>query len=383
MRFVLLYLLIIIVLCSCQIKEIKHGQIINSDALQINLSNRENYYSLDQVVDTIWYTSLETKDSITPLRKIDKLVILNNKIYVLDIKYAAVKVFGISGKYEHDIGGLGTSKGLYIKIADLVYNKFRNTICILCNSPRKKVFEYSLNGSFLREISLENGSTAFGIRNPNAFYYFLNKGGEGLYEDYNLVLTDSGNTIKEAFFNVPENIKARIGTTGGIYACEDSLYFNPPLTNTYYALSDNGTAKSSYTISFGKDNLSSKFESLNDMMQNIRKYSHVGRSFVKDSNFVGLNYIANGAISKQAFYSLKSKHVAIADSSNPLNYLFRNEIFQSHDTLITAAFIPQLKKWAKTHEKIVKNRLPKLYDEIMRKKESDNPILIFYKLKYF
>ncbi|MFT4202304.1 MAG: 6-bladed beta-propeller [Chitinophagaceae bacterium] len=374
---------ILLGLYSCDNKETKSNHVLDKNMVYIDIN--DNSLPISQVIDSFWYIILESNDSITtPLSNIDKLLIVDNYIYILDVKYASVKVFDINGKYEHDIGALGVSKGLYTKISDIAYNKSHNTIFILCNLPKKRLLEYTINGRFIREIFLKNGATAIALKSPNLFYYFLNNGGEGRYKDYNVLVTDSDNNVKDVFFNIPWNIDARIGFTGGLYTCGDSLYYNPPLSNVYYSLLDNGTRKSAYLISFGGDNLPSEFKSTNDMIQQIPKHSYLGKSLVMTSKFIGFNYIEKGGGRMQAYYNIKSKHIAKTDSShNSMYSLFMGEIFQTNDTLITCCTVSMLKKWLMKNKNSIKGNMTELYKDIINKNDHDNPILIFYKLKYF
>ncbi len=382
MRLLSIFLFFLI-FSACQNQRPKHRPINNVKPVLINLDESQKYRSLHTVIDTIWFVSLEANDSVTSQQIIDKLFLYDKMIYTIDIRHASIKVFDLSGKYHYDVGGLGLKKGRYRKVADIAYNKFRNSIYVLCNSPSKTVFEYSVDGNFFREIHLANGASGLGIQNANTYYYYLNHGGDEEMQNYNLAVIDSNNTIKDAFFAVPANIDSRIGITGGIYACQESLYFNPPLTNTFYSLSDSVIGGECFSVSFGKDNLPGTFHSVNDLISNIHKYSHLGKSLVKGTDFIGFNFIEKGGLLKQAFYNINSKNIAKIDSSNPLNSLFHYDVFQSNDTLMTVTYMRELKKWIVGNKKIAQAQIPGLYEKILSQKSSDNPIVIFYKLKSF
>lgn len=375
--------LVVLIFFACQNKRPKHSPINSAKPVQINLDEFQKYRSLHTVIDTIWFVSLAANDSVTSQQIIDKLFLHDKMIYTIDIRHSSIKVFDLSGKYQYDMGGLGIKKGRYRKIADIAYNKFRNSIYVLCNSPAKTVYEYSVEGNFIREIHLANGASALGIENANTYYYYLNHGGEEEMRNYNLAKIDSNNTIKDTFFDLPANIDSRIGFTGGIYVCQDSLYFNPPLTNTFYSLSNSAIGRKCFFVSFGKDNLPKAFQSVNDLVSNIHKYSHLGKSLVIGTDFIGFNFIEKGGLLKQAFYNINSKYIAKIDSSSPLNSLFHYDIFQSHDTLMTVTYMRELKKWIIGNKKIVQAQIPGLYEKILDQKSSDNPVVIFYKLKSF
>lgn len=379
----LLLCLLYCLLSGCQRENIKNGYITKSQPIIIKLDGTTQYISLDKVVDSIWSVTLNTNDSVASIELVDKILLINKKIFILDVRHASIKAFDLTGKYLHDIGGLGVKKGLFRKISDMSYNKYKNTIYVLCNAPAKTIFEYTIDGTFIRKISLENGATGLAIGDANSFYYYLNHGGEKAFENYNLVKTDSTYTHNEVYFNVPANIKTRIGFSGGIYTCNNLIYFNPPLTNNVYSVSRSGIGKTCYLINFGTDSLPSVFKSNDDLVLNHLKYSHLGKSFVEESEFVGFNYVEKGGWLKQAFYNKSTQNIAKTDITSPINDLFRYDIFQAHDTLMTTAYIRDLKNLVKKNGGMLKAKMPDLYKAITSQENKGNPVIIFYKLKKF
>jgi len=380
MRYFLVWLSLLYV--SCQEQKAAKIPIAPGKTTVINLGPGTSTKSLFQVIDTFWHVELELEDTNTLIKSIDKILVVNGTIYVMDRKFNSIKAFDYNGKYLYDVGGLGMAPGQYIRIMDIVLNKYTNTLFVLCSTPSKTLIEYSLKGDFIKSHNITNASTSVGIKNENNIYYFLNNAGESAYQNVSLVLCDSANNICGWLFNTPENIKQQIGFTGGIYTTGDSIYFNPPLAYTLYSLSSQGTATSAYTISFGDQELPGTFKSLNELLQNIHRHCYLGKSFVEQSEYIGFNYIAQGGICKQAFYNKKTGNLAQTNTKEPLDFLLINPVFNANDTMITATDKTRLKQWAEENQIKAKENIPYIYGKVLQK-NNKNPILLFYKLKPF
>lgn len=359
-----------------------NSKIIDGKTTLINLQKDDSlYYSLAKVIDVKGIINLETNDSVI-IKSVSKVIRINRNLYILDNRYSSVNVFDSVGKFLCKIGNLGTDSGHYIIITDIMYYPPRNTLWILCNEP-KAILEFSLNGKYVRKIDLRNYATSMGFKNSNLIYFFANQNGSGKYSKCNLILTDSNNHIIDAFFKTPPNINGELGFTGSIFSTQDNkLYFNPPLTNSYYSLSNNGIATKSFEVSF-KDSFPSQFQSFEDLVKKVKNYSYLGESFIANSKYLGFNYNSKNIL-KQAFYNIKTKHIALSNGTDTINKLFKNEIFVLNDSeLVTPLYIPILKRILRKDSVFFINKFRGLYKSIMKKNDHDNPVLLKYQVNNF
>jgi hypothetical protein len=382
MRYTTAYLFICFV-CSCSNESVNKARIVASTPIRINLSPTNTYWPMHQVIDSFWFVNLEPNDSTRSVGRADKILLVDKKIYVLDVLMTSVSAYDLQGKYLYDIGSLGLNKGQYRRVADIAYNGLHNTLYLLCNSPNRTIYEYSLSGSLIREIHLPNGATGLGIPNYNALFFYLNRGPAANDQYYDFAITDSNSTVKDMLFSSPEHIEGRIGITGGIYSCNDSFFINPPLQNTFYSITDSIIGARKYYADFGKDSISRTFTSMDDLNASVKSFSYLGKSFVQGTDFAGFNIIEKGGYFKQVFYNRNSGHVAKADTTDPFNALFSYDIFQSHDTLFSANYVKGLKRLMKKNGESIKRRVPGLYEAVMKSKYENYPVILFYKLKPF
>jgi hypothetical protein len=379
MRFLFL-LLCFAMLAACG-KKNRQINLSGNPPVRINASASSAHLSLASVIDSIWYVSLQISDSTASIGRIDKILLLDHKIYIVDVRMSSVKAYDLSGKYLFDVGHLGFKKGEYRKVIDIAYNKFRNSLYVLCTSPQETIIEFSLSGEYIRNIKLEYGATGVGIEKDNLSYYFLNHG-QVDDEHYGLAITDSIGNPNSFLFKSPPNINSRIGISGGLYDCNGTFYFNPPLTNTFYSLSDSVIGEQSYYIDFGKDSLPPTFKSLRHLMDSVGRYTLLSKSFVKGSDFVGFSLVDKRHF-KQIFYNTKSGHIAMGDSTNIINSLLNYDVFQSHDTIMTATYLNELRYKMANSKPTDWVNLPGIYESAMASEKGNHPIIIFYKLKSF
>lgn len=375
----LLLLLPAIIFFACGSAD-KTEHIDDGKAVLVDLGKKDQLHSLDSLVDIVKLVNLETTDS-SVLSIIRKVLYINDKFYVLDTKYAAVKAFDNEGKYLYDLGGLGIDTGNYLKITDINYYRPRNTLWVICNSPRK-IVEYSMDGKFVREIEMKIYAGNIAIEGPNTRYYYLNQNPTYASGRKNLLVADSLNTINKRVFDFPANIDDGLDFTGGLYNSDQQIFFNPPLSNTYYKLK-NGEPTGAYKVDFGSHNLPPAFASVSSMSEQINDYSYLGTSFAKIGDALGFTFVDQRML-QLAFFNTRTRHIARNDFKlSPLNNLFTFSLYASDSAFINPLDTRGLTEYLQNNEAGIKSRFPGLYEKVINKKEHDNPTLILFKLKPF
>lgn len=362
---------------SC--KDTKLVYVTEGTPVAINLDSKAAHASIVDYVDSLKVVNLETNDNslISEAWGIQRVFYIHNKIYILDGKYMAVKVFDTNGKYLYSIGKLGMGKGEFIKLDDLQYYPAHNSVMILCNKP-SKISEFTLDGRLIGESKLDYFSTAVAFPSTQTRIYYVNQNKNKKSGNKNLLLTDSSNEVQSSVFDMPKNIKATIKFSGGLFSIDDSIYFNPAFSNIYYIIK-NDTVKPAFKVNYGGKNIPFDIKE-DELLGNLVKYSFQYNAFVKTKDYVGFNYLDNKV--STAFYNLHSGTVLNSDAKkDSLNMLFRNLIFINGNDYIMLLDTRRMGDFLKRNGKLIKNRFPELYSQISHVTANQNPLLMVFKLK--
>jgi len=115
-----------------------------------NLHNFQ-FVNLSEFADDIEYISLETLDS-NLLRSIAHLVVTKDRFIISD--FSSCMAFDREGKYICTYGGKGNGPGQYAYSIERISIDEDNGKVYLTIPSQKKFIEFSLEGSFIREISI-------------------------------------------------------------------------------------------------------------------------------------------------------------------------------------------------------------------------------------
>lgn len=129
------------------------GSDTQSNVLQADL--HPSKISVHEIFDTIQVIPLETTDSCL-LRAPVKIVVGNNRNYILDWKNFQVFVFDDRGHFLHTIGKKGQGPGEYREVYDMIVDEGKNQVKLL--SPFGSIYVYNLEGQFVRQIRLPDKS---------------------------------------------------------------------------------------------------------------------------------------------------------------------------------------------------------------------------------
>lgn len=373
----LLVILFLFTVLSCKNKEIVY--ISDATPVVINLGSKASHESIVDYVDRLKVINLETKGNslISEAWGIQRILYIRDKIFILDGKYMAVKVFDEKGKYLYSIGRLGLGSGEFVRIEDLQYYPAHNSLMILCNKP-SKIAEYSLEGRLISESKLDFFSTAVAFPSAKTRYYYVNQNKNKKSGRKNLLLTDSSNTILSSVFDMPQNIQATIKFSGGLYTVDNSIFFNPAFSNTYYIIK-NDTIKPAYRVDYGDKNIPTGLKEA-ALLNNLIKYGFQYNSFVKTNDYIGFNYLDNKVSS--AFYNLHSGKILTSNAKvDSLNMLFGNLMFVSENDYIVVLDTRKMEDFLKRNADYIESRFAGFRPFIHQMSANQNPWLLVFNLK--
>lgn len=139
---------------------------------------------------------------------IDKIVLQNEHIYILDKKQATIFIFTHNGKYQNKIANQGRAPGEYLSISDFeVYDS--HVYCL--SRTNQKIFKYDTNGVFQNTIQVNDWYDCFHIQNDSTIYLFSDYSNNQLYNYvvYNPITKeiinrlDKFKKIKGSVLNIP------------------------------------------------------------------------------------------------------------------------------------------------------------------------------------
>jgi len=353
-------------------------KVSDSTGVVINLNDHQHENSIDTIVADAKCTLLDgsEKAKLSGVQGIEKVVFENNTIYILDKQFASIKAYSESGNYLFDVGGTGLTSDKYLRIEDMVYNPARNTLWVLCNTP-KKIIEYSLDGQFLRKINIKFFASALGFVNDNMRYYYVNQNKSSQSKNKNLLITDSNNSVLGRQFDFPKDLNSMIDYTGGIYKTNGKLFFNPAYSNIYYLLGQNKIEKG-YVVELGENSSSGPGAEVRPCL---------GKSFVETDEYVILTYQKEG-ISRTGIYNIKNGKTYTNDMRySPINFLFNSKIISKDSNDLVLLVEPRyLQDVLKKNESILKERFPDINDKLIFKDSLVNHsglALLRLKLKHY
>jgi 6-bladed beta-propeller len=386
------FFLLVLITISCRSKD--------NTLFEINPSTfTDNRITLKEIADDIFYVPL---DNSIPIGLTYKLKITADNIYI-SVKDVGIIKFDRSGKLIRRIGSKGRGPGDYNYFMDYTVDEITGNVFVM---DRSVIKVYSQTGLFVRDIKyneyLSNMGGDIEIFNsllfiPDYIQYGNSK--------YNWIFLDTlGNVISKKENTVP------IFTTdmvlpGQIYKFENKLFYFNYLNDTIFSISPDLQCRAFYLFAQGDYRYPKKYFAFD-----FTKLSNYFRPFemfeTKHCIFLSYSYKGRAAISvidkktKKIFLGYKNiKNTTMPVKTIPLieNDLDAGLPFSTRSIInyyeekgseyIISLINPfDLKVYLSTND--FKNTIPKFPEKkkeleklANRLKETDNPVLMFVRLK--
>lgn len=382
-------------------RTIKDMNFCYSHSTDIHINKISNL-NTDDYIDVIDYIPLETNESIL-VGNIDKLLIYEDRIYILDIyKAKSVFIFDIKGLFIKKISLYGNNSTEYKFLRDMELD-IPNRQIVLYDRNGGKLLLFDLNGNFIRTQRLGFRFSNFKIlSNGNYLFYTDNNPNDFNSEisGYSLLIGHPKGVIfyrgfPNNFFLESLNYSANFNLSN-VGFNNSYEYICPRLSNAIFQIDTIGKLKKLYQIHLPSGCMEEYLQNINpnhfikEMASKGYFYSFGDNVLINDSlfyfNFSGPDKIMNelwyNRISGQ-YYCINKKLSStgkIISVPNPLSFKDNQLIGAIDASLITHS----KSSFSNAHRKIIHDG--RLSEEILGKidkvNQDDNPVLMVYRIKW-
>ena len=306
------------------------GSDTQSNVLQADL--HPSKISVHEIFDTIQVIPLETTDSCL-LRAPVKIVVGNNRNYILDWKNFQVFVFDDRGHFLHTIGKKGQGPGEYREVYDMIVDEGKNQVKLL--SPFGSIYVYNLEGQFVRQIRLPDKSN----------YQAMEAMGDKI-----ITIVDANTGEETNSFWKGARILNSVAV-GNFYTYNGKSYFAPTFhNNEVYEITED-SLRLAYQWNFGKDNI------------DISKYKF---TFTDDNVNLSYGWFPNLTLKNVFYRKIDDKCFLFRESKEGI--IVRPETFEE-EYIVQFAFSEEFEAYQSVLP-------PTEYQKLRNRQEDDNPCLI-------
>jgi hypothetical protein len=209
---------LIFLLLSCSKSELDSEKLFHIKVSEEQITSTLKYSDLIEEVKPI---KLETKDSANVLLEIDKVIIDNDKIFILDkFRFQGVMAFDTSGRFLYAKKVGGGAEGEFAHLSGMGVDKKRKEL-IIFSTP--KLLYYSYEGKFLRDKKLDFLANDFETDGEiNTF----------IGQEYGLIVTDNEGKILYKYFD--KNKIHPLKFLQPFQAQDKSVFFRHSFNDTIY-----------------------------------------------------------------------------------------------------------------------------------------------------
>ena len=225
-------------------------RVISDGSIKISLSdeNLVTYLHDTTVLKFIRIVKLETMEK-SFLRKIDKIYVHHDTIFVFDKSLNKIFIFNPEGKYLSSIQRLGKGPFEYLNAMDFCLDTVKRQIILLCDRPYKFI-RFDFNGNPIKEYSINELFLNIAIDDNWIYCNRPDEINRTKNDHYEFVFLDMG-------FNVLSNsiptrkITNTVFYRGNCLSSSKSVYYTRRFENAIYQVERN-TISQKYIIDFAK-----------------------------------------------------------------------------------------------------------------------------------
>ena len=340
---------------------------------------------MDEMLDMVKSIDYIKLDSSEPVGVIDKMIVTNDKIFIMD-SFAAqqIFVFDKTGKLLYRIKNKGRGPKEYISIWDMQVDTIRNEILVNDALARSYLYYSTDDGTFLRR---EKGIANCYLACIDSLSINLQIPGQDFNDDENwaILVSDKDSVLYKGFAPTPLQDN-NFAVNSFTYDCDGKLLFTPVYSDTVYQFMSVSIVSPKYVIHQKKSiwNLyNQKIPPLEvDKLIKQNNYTRYAGKFLDGESYASFEIAHKWEeyITPRPYFWDKRTDIVFAwDTANVDEDAIVHEIIRQPIAVYGDTFFgtcsPQIP------EEYRKNLSPKIKSLLECSKESDNPIVVAYTLK--
>lgn len=394
---IILFSLFSLVLVNCNNKhKIKESMVENGPITVIKPSIKPTYEQIDisPILDTVKFVKLELSEK-SLIGNIDKLIVFEDCIYILDSRTHSLFVYTMNGEYISKISNAGNGPGEYSQI-DFFDINFEKRQIVLTDLIGYWIYKYDLEGKFISREKIpfwiEGISPAF---NQGYVVYANHRDNKHkLSQEYNVFYLDSSMKVAKAYFPYNSSNLNNLGIsfitpqTGSFYTYDHDRFFFSPYKDHVYEITKNGL-KPKYRFDFGERTFDEKYLG---HKSELKSYMEKGDFFqlanvYENNDLVIFSFHpASNPVGYFGYYSKQNNKTICSPGYTVKGNYFHSNNIATYDSWIIAVIQPaDLLSWSEDvvqKKALLNSRYAKLKKDMAEKTTlEDNQVLMFYKLK--
>lgn len=204
--------------------------------------------------ENVRYVLLHNEDSEDLFGRIDKLKIVNDRIYILDTKLRLLVAYDIHGNFLSKIGERGQGPHEYVHLSD--FDVDRNGNVFILDSRQSKMLCYDNNYKCIDDIHLEFQADILTVLDNDSLLFGLSSWNQSEGKGRKIAKTDKKGHMGETFLDYGRYVDPAYWISMYMFSnTEDVLSYNQTIDNNIYLFSNNGELKEFVTLDFGSENV--------------------------------------------------------------------------------------------------------------------------------
>ena len=286
-------------------------------------------FEIKDIVKDIHYVILEDSPE-SMFYEIDKLIIKNDRIYVLSIgPIHELLTFDIEGNFLYKISRQGNGPGEYTRFINFTVDK-NNNVFVLCLTKRS-IMKFDKNGEY---VSAENSLFSFRdfvIINDNQHLLSLDKYGEN-NANRKVVLTTDFNKSEDMFLYFHQDSKDNKFNTVRFQPSGDKIAYMRPINDTLFIFDNRGSLTQAWHFDFGKrkltEHLKNDFEKVaGEVISEGQHSAYITNTPICIKNYIFMEIVVDGqgcisvydtSKNKIAYEILKPETFSLYNINTPL-----------------------------------------------------------------
>ena len=216
---------------------------------------------------------------------INKIVVFNNKIFILDESHYRLLVFDDMGNplFKLDYRGRGPNE--YLQITDFDIDQAGNIWIV--DAQKNRFFKYSSEGILIKSLPYMSEVSMLCSIDESQFLLGVANYDESEFAGTAVALSDSSFAIKASMLPFPKNTDPNFGFKSEFSKGKDGVFYNWPIDDYLFEISYDGTLRNTYYFDFGMRTVPEKWRrNIEPILPRLRDYCFLVNTYQVTSDFV-------------------------------------------------------------------------------------------------